>query len=126
MYCINISLYPLACEQRLMFNIRITHIPSIFKFHTFGSFSIHSIDAGLRVKNFIGYPRRQKDFTTCNFDTKSSMVNFLNYGNTNQIHFITQNVNITAGISRTENVIYPVLSFSTSTTTNTLSSYIPS
>ena len=42
----NISLYPLACEQRWVFNMLIACIPSIFKFHAFGN---HSIHAGLRA-----------------------------------------------------------------------------
>ena len=31
----NISLYPLACKQRWVFNMLIARIPSIFKFHVF-------------------------------------------------------------------------------------------
>ena len=46
----NTSLYPLPCEQRLVLNMLIARIPSIFKFHTFGSFNFHTIHAGLRVK----------------------------------------------------------------------------
>ena len=32
----NISLYPLACKQRWVFNMLIARIPSIFKFYAFG------------------------------------------------------------------------------------------
>ena len=45
----NISLYPLICKQRFVFNILTAHILSIFRFHAFESFNIHSIDAGLRI-----------------------------------------------------------------------------
>ena len=50
----NIRLYPLACDQRCVFNMLIAHIPSIFKFHAFGKFHI---DAGLRVKDLLSTPR---------------------------------------------------------------------
>ena len=51
----NINLYPLACKQRWVFNMLITCIPLIFKFHTFGSFNFHSIHAGLRVNRADSY-----------------------------------------------------------------------
>ena len=45
----NISLYPFACKQRWVFNILVTHIPTIFKFHAFGKLHFYSIHVGLRV-----------------------------------------------------------------------------
>ena len=50
----NIRLYPLACEQRWVFNMLIAHIPLIFKFHAFGKFHI---DGGVRVKDLPSTPR---------------------------------------------------------------------
>ena len=37
----NISLYPLACKQRRVFNMLIACIPSILKFHAFGKLLIY-------------------------------------------------------------------------------------
>ena len=48
----NICLYSLACEQRWVFNMLIAHIPSVFKFHAFGSFNIHTIHASLMVNHY--------------------------------------------------------------------------
>ena len=47
----NISLYPLACKQRWVFNMLITCIPSISSFMCLGSFNFQSIHEGLRVKS---------------------------------------------------------------------------
>ena len=43
-----VSLYPLACKERWVFNMLVACILSSFMH--FGRFNIHSIDASLKVK----------------------------------------------------------------------------
>ena len=56
----NTSLYPLACEQCWVFNMLKSHIRSIFKFMCFGGFTIHSIDACLRVNHHLRHSKITK------------------------------------------------------------------